>query len=63
MSYLPAQLTTEELLNKVKMLADSIGAKTKEDFPKLMPTAIKELKGKADGKAIKEAVQKVLGVS
>ena len=40
-----------------------MSAKTKEDFPKLMPTAIKELKGKADGKAIKEAVQKVLGVN
>ena len=62
MSYLPKQLTTEELINEVKMLADNMGAKTKEDFPKLMPSAIKELKGKADGKAIKEAVQKVLGV-
>ena len=63
MSYLPKQLTTEELINEVKMLADNMGAKTKEDFPKLMPSAIKELKGKADGKAIKEAVQKVLGVN
>ena len=63
MSYLPKQLTKEEIISKVKMLADEVGAKFKQDFPKLMPLAIKELKGKADGKAIKEAVEKVLGVS
>jgi hypothetical protein len=63
MSYLPKQLTTEELIRKVKTLADELGVRTKEDFPKLMPLAIKELKGKADGKAIKEAVEKVLGVN
>ncbi|MCW8809830.1 MAG: GatB/YqeY domain-containing protein [Ignavibacteriaceae bacterium] len=63
LSYLPKQLTTEEIINKVKILANELGAKTKEDFPRLMPSAIKELKGKADGKAIKEAVEKVLGVN
>jgi uncharacterized protein YqeY len=63
MSYLPKQLTTEEIIDKVKILADELGAKAKEDFPKLMPFAIRELKGKADGKAIKEAVEKVLGVN
>jgi uncharacterized protein YqeY len=62
MSYLPKQLTTEEIINKVKTLAEGLGAKSKEDFPKLMPLAIKELRGKADGKVIKEAVEKVLGV-
>lgn len=63
MSYLPEQLTPQEIISKVKTLADVLGAKTKEDFPKLMPLAIKELKGKADGKSIKEAVEKVLGVT
>lgn len=63
MSYLPTQLTTEEIINKIKTLADELGFKTNEDFPKLMPLAIKELKGKADGRAIKEAVEKVLGVN
>ena len=63
MSYLPKQLTKEELISGVKILADKLGAISKEDFPKLMPLAIKELKGKADGKSIKEAVEKVLGVS
>jgi uncharacterized protein YqeY len=63
MSYLPKQLTAEEIISKVKIIANKLGAKTKEDFSKLMPSAIKELKGKADGKAIKEAVEKVLGVN
>ena len=63
MSYLPKQLTKEEIIIRVKILADGVGAKSKQDFPKLMPLAIKELKGKADGKAIKEAVEKVLGVN
>ena len=61
MSYLPKQLTKEELISKVKILADELGANSKEDFPKLMPLAIKELKGKADGKVIKEEVRKKNG--
>ncbi len=63
MTYLPKQLTMDEIVNKIKELATQIGAQTKADFAKLMPMAVKELKGKADGKAIKEAVEKVLGVS
>jgi len=63
MSYLPKQLTMDEILSKVKLLAAQVGAQTKTDFPKLMPLAVKELKGLAEGKAIKEAVEKVLGVN
>lgn len=63
MSYLPKQLTMDEIISKVKQLTEQIGAHSKADFPKLMPLAVKELKGLADGKAIKEAVEKVLGVN
>jgi len=63
MSYLPKQLTMNEITGKVKQLAEQIGAQNRSDFPRLMPLAVKELKGQADGKAIKEAVEKVLGVS
>ena len=63
MSYLPKQLTEAEILLEVRKLSESLGAKSKADFPKLMPAAIKELKGKADGKAIKNAVEKILGVN
>ena len=60
MSYLPKQLTMDEILTKIKMLAEQVGAKSKSDFAKLMPLAAKELKGLADGKLIKEAVEKIL---
>jgi len=63
MSYLPKQLTMDEIISRIKQFADQIGAQTKSDFAKLMPVAVKELKGQADGKAIKEAVEKVLGVN
>lgn len=63
MSYLPKQLTINEIIGKVKQLAEQISAQNRSDFPRLMPLAVKELKGQADGKAIKEAVEKVLGVS
>ncbi|MGD8779284.1 MAG: GatB/YqeY domain-containing protein [Ignavibacteria bacterium] len=61
--YLPKQLTENELLEEVKNIADEIGASTKADFAKLMPVAIKALKGKADGKAVKSAVEQVLGTT
>jgi len=62
MSYLPKQLSGEELVTKVKLIAENIGATSNSDFSKLMPAAIKELKGQADGKAVKEAVEKILGM-
>ncbi|MDP2038506.1 MAG: GatB/YqeY domain-containing protein [Ignavibacteria bacterium] len=58
--YLPKQLTAEEILAEVKKIADEVGAKTKEDFPKVMPLAAKTLKGKADGKVIREILEKLL---
>ncbi|MEW6506124.1 MAG: GatB/YqeY domain-containing protein [Bacteroidota bacterium] len=58
--FLPKQLSYNEIFAEVKKYADEIGAKVKEDFPKLMPMAAKNLKGKADGKIIKEIVEKIL---
>ena len=63
MSYLPKQLTMDEIISRIKQFADQIGAQSKTDFAKLMQVAVKELKGQADGKAIKEAVEKILGVN
>ena len=59
--YLPKQLSEEEIENEVKRIASEIGAVSKADFVKLMPAAVKELKGKADGKTIKIIVEKILG--
>lgn len=59
--YLPKQLTAAEIESEIQKLAAELGAKSKEDFPKLMPAAAKLLKGKADGKVVKEIVEKILG--
>ncbi len=58
--YLPKQLSVQEIEDEVKKIAGELGAKNKEDFPKLMPAAAKAMKGKADGKIIKEVVEKIL---
>ncbi len=58
--FLPKQLSNEEVADEIKKIALEIGAKSKEDFPKLMPAAVKSLKGRADGKIIKEIVEKLL---
>lgn len=59
--YLPKQLTEEEIIVEVKRIAEEVGATTKQDFAKLMPAAMKALKGKADGKIVKEIVTSILG--
>ncbi len=59
-SYLPKQLSKEEIESEVRKLAEEIDAKEKKDFPKLMPLAAKTLKGRADGREIKEIVEHIL---
>ena len=61
LEYLPKQLTDEEIQKEIKRIAELTGAKSKEDFPKLMPQVMKELKGRADGKIVKQEVEKFLG--
>lgn len=60
MEYLPKQMGEAEIKNEIIRLANQIGAKGKEDFPKLMPLVMKELKGKADGKLVKSIVESYL---
>jgi uncharacterized protein YqeY len=63
MEYLPEQMSYEEIKNKVEEIAGNIGAESKKDFGKLMSAAIQELKGKADGKIVRETVEKLLSES
>jgi len=49
-----------EIKKEIIRLASEIGAKNKEDFSKLMPLVMKELKGKADGKLVKSIVENIL---
>ncbi len=59
-TYLPAQLSPEELEQIVTQIIDKVGAKTSKDLGKVMGVAMKELKGKADGKKIQELVKSKL---
>ena len=59
--YLPKQLTSNEIKTEVVRIAKELNAVSKEDFPKLMPAVMKELKGKADGKEVRTVVEEYLG--
>lgn len=63
MEYMPKQLSENEISEMIKSLGESVSAKSKEDFPKLMPLVMKELKGKAEGKLVKFLVEKYLGIA
>lgn len=58
--YLPKQLSPEEIEAAVKEVIEAVGAKTKADMGKVMGTATKKLAGLADGRAISEAVKRLL---
>jgi uncharacterized protein YqeY len=59
--YLPKQLSKDEIKNEVARIAKEMNAVSQEDFSKLMPAAMKELKGKADGKEVRSVVEEYLG--
>ena len=59
-TYLPEQVSDEEVASIIdRIIADS-GASTMKDLGKVMGPAMKELKGKADGKKIQELVKSKL---
>lgn len=58
--YLPKQLSIDEIEAAVKNIVSTVGAKGPADMGKVMGVASKELTGKADGKAVSEAVKKIL---
>ena len=53
--YLPAQISDEELVNILEVIAKDLNASSISDLGKVMSVAMKKLGGKADGKAISEA--------
>ncbi|PID59561.1 MAG: glutamyl-tRNA amidotransferase [Ignavibacteriae bacterium] len=59
-TYLPKQLSEEEVMQKIKSLAGEIGAESKKDFGKLMGASMQKLKGKADGNLIRRIVENLL---
>lgn len=55
-TYLPAQMTREEIEEFVAMKKEELGIKDKSQVIELIKPVMAELKGKADGKLIKEIV-------
>lgn len=62
-SFLPKQMSPEELQATVKQILATVGASSIADMGKVMGVATKQLAGKAEGKAISEMVKKLLGGS
>lgn len=62
-AYLPKQMSTEELHAALREIIASVGATGPGDLGKVMGAASKALAGKADGKAISEAVKQMLAGS
>jgi uncharacterized protein YqeY len=55
--YLPKQASKEEAEALIDKLIAQTGASTAKDFGKVMPLAMKELKGRIDGKLVQELVK------
>ncbi len=55
--YLPKQLSTEEAAGIVAAVIQHVHASSAKDFGKVMSAAMKELKGKIDGKTVQELVK------
>ena len=59
-SYLPKQLSQEEIEAEVKKIIAEVGATSMKEMGKVMGTASQLLAGKADGRVISEIVKKLL---
>jgi hypothetical protein len=59
-SYLPAELSQEELESGLREIIASTGAQSKKDLGKVMKEATARFKRRADGKKIQEIVSRLL---
>lgn len=59
-TYLPKQMSDEELTAAVKEIISEVGATSAKDMGKVMGVASKKLAGKAEGRAISEKVKTLL---
>ena len=59
-TYLPKQMTDEELTAALKAIIAQVGASTPQEMGKVMGVATKQLAGRADGRAISTKVKELL---
>lgn len=60
MSYLPRQMSREEVVAAARQAMDAVGASGPNDKGKVMGQLMSQLKGKADGKEVSEIVSELL---
>lgn len=60
-SYLPAGISEEKIREVVRAKMSKLGITEKSGFGRLMGETMKELKGQADGDAVKKIVEEELG--
>ena len=60
-SYLPAELSDEEIESIVSSVINETGAESLKDMGKVMGKVMPQVRGRADGKRIQEIVKKKLG--
>ncbi len=61
LSFLPAQLSAEDVEAQVVRIIAQVGATSPRDMGKVMKTAMAELAGQTDGKVVQEIVRRRLG--
>lgn len=59
-TYLPPELTEEEIEAGIREIIASTGAASKKDMGKVMKEATARFKGRVDGKKVQELVQRLL---
>jgi uncharacterized protein YqeY len=59
-TYMPKQLTEEELKNIVAQVIAEVGATSKADMGKVMSAVMPKVKGKADGSLVNKLVSQLL---
>jgi uncharacterized protein len=59
-TYLPAELSAEELESGIREIIASTGAQSKKDLGKVMKEATARFKGRVDGKKVQEVVSRLL---
>lgn len=59
-SYLPEQMSEEDITNIVKEAIKEVNASTKQDMGKVMKIVVLKTKGRADGKMVSDIVNKCL---
>jgi uncharacterized protein len=59
-TYLPAELSAEELESGIREIIATTGAQSKKDLGKVMKEATARFKGRVDGKKVQEVVSRLL---